>query len=403
MPLQLKIFTLNCWGLALLSKNRKSRFEAIGEWLLANPVDIVCLQEVWLMRDFNFLQETLIDLLPYSHYFYSGVVGSGICILSKHPIEETFFHQWSVNGYIHKLQHADWFGGKGVGLCRLKIVDDKDTYFANVYTTHLHAEYNRASDEYQAHRVLQAYDTAQFILLTSQSADLIVLAGDLNTEPEDLPYRVILTVPGLVDSFVQARDVPQEKMATCDSFRNSYTPPMLLKTQKLGKRIDYVMYHPGTNVTINLKSYDLPMLERVPKKSFSYSDHEGVLVELSISHNSKSGLNQPDEAAKKLVLEECIDLCKDALKSIANAKIFYWFIVVFMCIFIICSLVFPAVYTVPVVTDNPIIFSVCRVLLTGLTFFAFLMATLWSPIEMHGVLSGKVAMEVSLKKITKNS
>lgn len=53
----------------------------------------------------------------------------------------------------------------------------------------LHAEYNRNCDEYLAHRVLQAYDTAQFIQLTSGKADLVVLAGDLNTEPGDLAYR----------------------------------------------------------------------------------------------------------------------------------------------------------------------------------------------------------------------
>lgn len=45
------------------------------------------------------------------------------------------------------------------------------------------------NDEYEAHRILQAYDTAQFIMLTSENADLVVLAGDLNTEPGDLAYR----------------------------------------------------------------------------------------------------------------------------------------------------------------------------------------------------------------------
>lgn len=57
------------------------------------------------------------------------------------------------------------------------------------YWLQLHAEYNRNCDEYQAHRVLQAYDTAQFIHLTSGSCDFVVLAGDLNTEPGDLAYR----------------------------------------------------------------------------------------------------------------------------------------------------------------------------------------------------------------------
>lgn len=61
--------------------------------------------------------------------------------------------------------------------------------FIIVHFLQLHAEYDRDCDEYQAHRVLQAFDTAQFIQLTSMGADLIVLAGDLNTEPDDLAYR----------------------------------------------------------------------------------------------------------------------------------------------------------------------------------------------------------------------
>lgn len=66
-------------------------------------------------------------------YFFSGVVGSGVCILSKHPIKETFFHQWSLNGYIHKIHHGDWFGGKGVGLCKIAF----HQYTINVYSAHV--------------------------------------------------------------------------------------------------------------------------------------------------------------------------------------------------------------------------------------------------------------------------
>lgn len=66
-------------------------------------------------------------------YYYSGVIGSGICILAKYPFEEVFFHQWPVNGYVHKLQHGDWFGGKGVGLCRLRI----NNFNINVYSAHV--------------------------------------------------------------------------------------------------------------------------------------------------------------------------------------------------------------------------------------------------------------------------
>lgn len=64
----------------------------------------------------------------------SGVFGSGLCILSKHPILMTLFHAWSVNGYVHRIHHGDWFGGKGVGLCKILV---RDNHPVNVYIAHV--------------------------------------------------------------------------------------------------------------------------------------------------------------------------------------------------------------------------------------------------------------------------
>lgn len=367
--------------------------------LASNQFDVVCLQEVWTKKDFDLIKEKVADVLAYSHYFYSGVTGSGICILSKHPIEETFFHQWSVNGYIHKFHHGDWWAGKGVGLCRLKVRDGTNNYYVNVYSTHLHAEYNRASDDYQAHRVLQAYDTAQFIMLTSGSADFTVLAGDLNTEPGDLAYRVLLTIPGFTDAYMQAGNLSQELYATCESYKNSFTPAHLIKEKILGKRIDYVMYHQGSKVEVDLKSYCLPLPERIPKQSYSYSDHEGILVELSIKRTTKSDNNCFDKAAKKEVLKEGIDICDESLKSIYKTKVLYWLGVFLLLVFLIISFIVPAVIQTDFFTSYPVVITLVRAILSLLLLFCFLMATMWSRIEMHGVLAGKLAMEVSLKTI----
>lgn len=38
---------------------------------------------------------------------YSGVFGSGLCVLSKYPIVSTLFHAWSVNGYVHRVHHGN--------------------------------------------------------------------------------------------------------------------------------------------------------------------------------------------------------------------------------------------------------------------------------------------------------
>lgn len=56
-----------------------------------------------------------------------------MCVFSKYPLHDVFFHQWPVNGYVHKLQHGDWFGGKGVGLCRIRVMD----YNINIYSAHV--------------------------------------------------------------------------------------------------------------------------------------------------------------------------------------------------------------------------------------------------------------------------
>jgi len=67
------------------------------------------------------------------HLIFSGVAGSGVCIFSKFPILDVLFHQWMINGYVHKIQHGDWFGGKGVGLCQIQCKD----LLINLYTAHV--------------------------------------------------------------------------------------------------------------------------------------------------------------------------------------------------------------------------------------------------------------------------
>lgn len=57
-------------------------------------------------------------VLPHSHYFYSGVIGSGMCTFSRSPIKEVLYHPFALNGYPHKILHGDWWGSKGLAVCR---------------------------------------------------------------------------------------------------------------------------------------------------------------------------------------------------------------------------------------------------------------------------------------------
>lgn len=66
----------------------------------------------------------------------------------------------------------------------------------------LHAEYDAFHDQYLPHRVAQAFEFSQFVKMTSETADLSIVAGDFNTEPSDLPYQVIIHNADCVDAYL---------------------------------------------------------------------------------------------------------------------------------------------------------------------------------------------------------
>lgn len=61
------------------------------------------------------------------------MLGSGMCIMSRYPIIDIHYHSFILNGYLHMFMHGDWFGGKGIGMCRI----NANGYIIDVYTTHV--------------------------------------------------------------------------------------------------------------------------------------------------------------------------------------------------------------------------------------------------------------------------
>ncbi|KAK3927734.1 Putative neutral sphingomyelinase [Frankliniella fusca] len=378
------VLTLNCWGIPFVSKDRKARMKAIALELASGKYDIVCLQEVWSTNDFNLIRDGAKPVLPYSHYFHSGVVGSGVCILSRYPIHDVLFHQWPVNGYVHKIHHGDWFGGKGVGLCQIYYND----LLIHVYTAHLHAEYDRESDEYIAHRVLQAFDTAQFIHMTSGGADMVILGGDLNTEPDDLAYQVLLLNAYLHDAYNQPSSTDKTTFGTFATAQNSYTPTKLSRKSPNGQRIDYVLYKGGHRAQITQESYSLPLPETVPGETFSYSDHEAVMAKFKISHvgNATSG-HSMDLERQSAVVQKALEICDEALARVGRHRKQYWMMSVALLLVIIAMLwvewgIKPLV---------PFI--------TAIMCYMIFMATLWNNMEVNGILAGKLGLQVTQARI----
>lgn len=307
----LRVFSLNCWGIHYLSKHCPQRYAMIGDLLCKEQHDIVLLQEVWSEKDFLSLKQKLASTHPHSHYFKSGVIGSGLAIYTKHRIHDTFLYRYSLNGYPYMAHHGDWFGGKAVGLAILNI----GSLTANIYVTHLHAEYCRDKDSYLPHRVVQAWELQQFIRHTSAGADLVILGGDLNMHPQDLGNRLLRTSTGLRDSYSETA-----KFDGCENGMTLIADNPFISQKELGPfekgiRIDYILFKGSSKAEIYC-DFMSTTKGSVPDHPFPYSDHEALTAELRLetltrteAENDRKVMSQ-DAAAGKLA--ELVDIVTEA-------------------------------------------------------------------------------------------
>ncbi len=173
---------------------------------------------MWSKTDYLYIRDQIKTIYPNSYYFLSGLIGSGCCMFSKHPIIGVHEHQYTLNGrrnsiysnkfeiflgFPHKIQHGDYFAGKLIGLCKILI----NGHIVNVYNTHLHANYHHEirKDIYLGHRICQAYELIQFIESTSSAdtTDFTILLGDLNLRTDDLGFELIRGILQLHDCFLE--------------------------------------------------------------------------------------------------------------------------------------------------------------------------------------------------------
>ncbi|XP_067129168.1 putative neutral sphingomyelinase [Centruroides vittatus] len=386
MELEIKVFTLNVWGIVGISKNRKERIIAIASHLASSDYDFVFLQEVWSQEDYKYICKKTASVLPYAHYFYSGVFGSGVCILSKSKIRDTAMNKYSLNGYAHKLQHGDWFGGKVAGLCKVK----HSGLNINLYISHLHAEYNHFNDQYLPHRVAQAFEFSQFISTTSHDADICIVAGDFNTEPSDLVYKIIAANAGCHDSFAtQPKAEEMRDGATCGHPRNTYSHKSELKECPLGKRLDYIMYKYKSGIMVECLSCETP-LHKIPGGTVSYSDHEAVVGRLFIKKSADLFRNCYQPEGREAALDEGYRLLTDNLSSLKNDRIFYFI----MSCLIVCLLLVSVPFEVPYGCWTVL---VClRMVLSVTLAFCIWMSVVMNSMEYNSLLSAATGMKVLL-------
>ncbi len=107
--MQLRVLSFNTWGVPLISRDRAARMRAIGRALMEINADVIGLQEVFYAKDRRLLVEAAQRAgFTHSHYFHSGVMGSGLLTLSRFPIVETSFLRFRLNGRPQDFVRVDY-------------------------------------------------------------------------------------------------------------------------------------------------------------------------------------------------------------------------------------------------------------------------------------------------------
>ncbi|OQE25472.1 hypothetical protein PENSTE_c006G07915 [Penicillium steckii] len=330
-PWHIRIFSLNCWGLKYLAKYRHERLSEIGRQLALSdpPPEIVGLQECWTQQDFESIHQQTKHILPYAKFYFGGIFGAGLAILSRWPIEESSMYGYPLNGRPTAFFRGDWFVGKGVACARIRFgpgVSD----VAEVFCTHLHAPYEREPhDSYICHRTAQAWEISKLMRGAAERGHLVIGLGDFNMLPSSFAHRLITaqspvrdvwrelhpdsSVGAAIDSVERARNRPiptaeynlLENGATCDGKFNTWRWSEALRKQldkgqdvtvdkdaedPRAKRLDYIFVGDGGYAPEfppprwSIESAKVGMTQRHPTLRCSLSDHfavEAVITRVS--------------------------------------------------------------------------------------------------------------------------
>ncbi|KAJ2964797.1 hypothetical protein NQZ79_g304 [Umbelopsis isabellina] len=326
MSNMLSVLSLNCWGLFAVSKEREFRLHAIADYIASTRHDVIALQELWVWEDFEYLKTVAIHNYPHMRYFYSGALGSGLAILSRHPIMEHSYFRYALAGRPLKVFHGDFYVGKGSGSVCIK---HPEAGLIDIYTTHLHAGYGRRK-EYEGHRITEAWELCKLMRASAAAGRHVIAMGDFNALPTSFPYRLLIEHGAMTDSWKQVsgfdmnetpiddRLTPEAAInvlgVTCDSPTNSWSKHFLKQSahkKKYGDRLDYIFYRPSPQMEC-VKS-NVVLTENIPGTEMSYSDHFGVCSVFNVAKKDAKSLQ--DDACYSNLSQDVIDGIVATLQS----------------------------------------------------------------------------------------
>ncbi|PRP77395.1 hypothetical protein PROFUN_14401 [Planoprotostelium fungivorum] len=295
--MQLKVVTLNCWGLKFVAKRREERMKAIAHELQTHysDNDIIALQEIWVFDDFIYARKTLQSLFPHSKFFHSAALGAGLAIFSKHPIIDTNLKPYALNNSPLHILEGDWIVGKAAASAVIRHPLAGDIEVFNTHSVQFCAGFGEGPEYTQSHRISQAWEISKLMRSSLERGRQVIAMGDFNSTPDSAAMNVVYYHGLMRDAWSELHgnllpDVPveddekaiEEFGVTCNSPRNTWSAGKRFderSTRWRGKRLDYVLYRENENNShhqLVCTSSKVVFVNSIPDTNISFSDHYGV-------------------------------------------------------------------------------------------------------------------------------
>lgn len=303
--------------------------------------DMVALQEMWSPTTYELYREELHVIYPYSHYWRSGPLGSGLALFSVHPIEEVTYMSYALNGHPGKIFDGDWFANKGVGHVRLRLTHIGTTM--DVFTTHLIADYTASTgyDRYGVQRMTQLYELLRFArsYRDPKGAGALIL-GDLNMEPGTWAWQAL--VPNQ-ETFISVYEglTAEQRPCTCNCPLNAYR-----KARERPTTIDHILYTPKGMILLNTVLAFTGELSSGGNQGYkSYSDHFGIASTFRLQGAGSSfatllPMGDPQSmvrAIDRIQTLEMHHLCVERRTSLRNVMLLSSSLVILLIFAMLCA------------------------------------------------------------------
>ena len=247
-----------------------ARLQHVLDWTAANPVDLLCLQELKLTDD-----KFPLDALREAGYSHCAVYGqktyNGVAILSRHPLRDPVKNIVGFEDEQARVIAATVDAPTGP----LRVVN---AYFVNGQAP--------GSDKF-AYKLRWLDGLLAYLRAELAAHPRLMLVGDFNVTPED---RDSYDPDGLRDTIHHTSEERASfrqllGLGLTDAFRMFEQPPksyswwdyrMLGYQKNRGLRIDHILVSEALRGEVKAC-----LIDRVPRKWKQPSDHAPVVVELA--------------------------------------------------------------------------------------------------------------------------